>query len=177
MSKFQIRGDPNTLYGKSLFFTKDLQKVRKSRQIFIRDKIASPHLLDVKIGSPHLLDVSFEGPLTCTMSVLRVPSLAGCQFWGSPHLPDVSFEGPLTCWMSVLRVPSLAGCQFLEGPLTCLDVMWSLFWSKLDLKMKIWPTSGRFGENCLLKLVLVCPILTQWWNKKIGFTSPLRTPM
>ena len=108
--------------------------MRKSRQIFIRDKIASPHLLDVKIGSPHLL--------------------------------DVSFEGPLTCWMSVLRVPSLAGCQFLEGPLTCLDVMWSLFWSKLDLKMKIWPTSGRFGENCLLKLVLVCPILTQWWNKK-----------
>ena len=100
------------------------------------------------------------------MSVLRVPSLARCQFWGSPHLPDVSFEGPLTCWMSVLRVPSLAGCQFLEGPLTCLDVMWSLFWSKLDLKMKIWPTSGRFGENCLLKLVLVCPILTQWWNKK-----------
>ena len=111
----------------------DLQKVRKSRQIFICDKIASPHLLDVKIGSP--------------------------------HLHDVSFEGPLTCWMSVLRVPSLAGCQFLEGPLTCLDVMWSLFWSKLDLKMKIWPTSGRFGENCLLKLVLVCPILTQWWNK------------
>ena len=76
-------------------------------------------------------------------------------------------EGPLTCWMSVLRVPSLAGCQFLEGPLTCLDVMWSLFWSKLDLKMKIWPTSGRFGENCLLKLVLVCLILTQWWNKKM----------
>ena len=82
-------------------------------------------------------------------------------------------EGPLTCWMSVLRVPSLAGCQFLEGPLTCLDVMWSLFWSKLDLKMKIWPTSGRFGENCLLKLVLVCLILTQWWNKKNDFTSPL----
>ena len=69
-------------------------------------------------------------------------------------------------WGLVLRVPSPAGCQFLEGPLTCLDVMWSLFWSKLDLKMKIWPTSGRFGENCLLKLVLVCPILTQWWNKK-----------
>ena len=83
-------------------------------------------------------------------------------------------EGPLTCWMSVLRVPSLAGCQFLEGPLTCLDVMWSLFWSKLDLKMKICPTSGRFGENCLLKLVLVCLILTQWWNKKNDFTSPLR---
>ena len=123
--------------------------------------------------SLHLLSVSFEGPLTCWMSVLRVPSLAQCQFWGSPHSPDVSFEGPLTCWMSVLRVPSLAGCQFLEGPLTCLDVMWSLFWSKLDLKMKIWPTSGRFGENYLLKLVLVCPILTQWWNKKIGFTSPL----
>ena len=98
--------------------------------------------------------------------LMRVPSLAGCQFWRSPHLLDVSFEGPLNCWMSVLRVPSLAGCQFLEGPLTCLDVMWSLFWSKLDLKMKIWPTSGRFGENCLLKLVLVCPILTQWWNKK-----------
>ena len=86
--------------------------------------------------------------------------------WGSPHLQGVSFEGPLTWWMSVLRVPSLAGCQFLEDPLTCLDVMWSLFWSKLDFKMKIWPTSGRFGENCLLKLVLVCLILTQWWNKK-----------
>ena len=113
-----------------------------STQIFIRDKIASPHLLDVKIGSP--------------------------------HLPDVSFEGPLTCWMSVLRVPSLAGCQFLEGPLTCLDVMWSLFWSKLDLKMKIWPTSGRFGENCLLKLVLVCPILTQWWNKKKRVYFPFK---
>ena len=83
-------------------------------------------------------------------------------------------EGPHTCWMSVLRVPTLAGCQFLEGPHTCLDVMWSLFWSKLDLKMKIWPTSGRFGENCLLKLVLVCLILTQWWNKKKGFTSPLK---
>ena len=41
--------------------------------------------------SPHLLDVSFEGPLTCWMSVLRVPSHAGCQFWGSPHLLDVSF--------------------------------------------------------------------------------------
>ena len=109
------------------------------------------------------------------MSVLRVPSLARCQFWGSPHLHDVSFEGPLTCWMSVLRVPSLAGCQFLEGPLTCLDVMWSLFWSKLDLKMKIWPTSGRFGENCLLKLVLVCPILTQWWNKKNWVYFPFNT--
>ena len=108
------------------------------------------------------------------MSVLRVPSLARCQFWGSPHLPDVSFEGPLTCWMSVLRVPSLAGCQFLEGPLTCLDVMWSLFWSKLDLKMKIWPTSGRFGENCLLKLVLVCLILTQWWNKKKWLYFPFK---
>ena len=101
------------------------------------------------------------------------PSL-GCQFWGTPHLHDVSFEGPLTCWMSVLRVPSLAGCQFLEGPLTCLDVMWSLFWSKLDLKMKIWPTSGRFGENCLLKLVLVCPILTQWWNKKNWVYFPFK---
>ena len=30
---------------KALFLPKDLQKVRKSRQIFIRDKIASPHLL------------------------------------------------------------------------------------------------------------------------------------
>ena len=120
------------------------------------------------------LSVSFEGPLASWMSVLRVPSLAGCQFWGSPHLLDVSFEGPLNCWMSVLRVPSLAGCQFLEGPLTCLDVMWSLFWSKLDLKMKIWPTSGRFGENCLLKLVLVCPILTQWWNKKNWVYFPFK---
>ena len=46
---------------KALFLPKDLQKVRKSRQIFIRDKIVSPHLLDVKIGSPHLHDVSFEG--------------------------------------------------------------------------------------------------------------------
>ena len=115
-----------------------------------------------------------EGPLTCWMSVLRVPSLAGCQFWGSPHLHNVSFEGPLTCWISVLRIPSLAGCQFLEGPLTCLDVMWSLFWSKLDLKMKIWPTSGRFGENCLLKLVLVCLILTQWWNKKKWLYFPFK---
>ena len=87
---------------------------------------------------------------------------------------DVSFEGPLTCWMSVLRVPSLAGCQFLEGPLTCLDVMWSLFWSKLDLKMKICPTSGRFGENCLLKLALVYLFPTQWWNKRNDLTSPLR---
>ena len=76
--------------------------------------------------------------------------------------------------MSVLRVPTLAGCQFLEGPHTCLDVMWSLFWSKLDLKMKIWPTSGRFGENCLLKLVLVCPILTQWWNKKNWVYFPFK---
>ena len=109
--------------------------------------------------------------------LMRVPSLAGCQFWGSPHLLDVSFEGPLNCWMSVLRVPSLAGCQFLEGPLTCLDVMWSLFWSKLDLKMKIWPTSGRFGENCLLKLVLVCLILTQWWNKKKWLYFPFNTGM
>ena len=56
------------------------------------------------------------GPLTCWMSVLRVPSLAGCQFWGSPHLHNVSFEGPLTCRMSVLRVPSLAGCQFWGSP-------------------------------------------------------------
>merc|ERR1711973_146741 len=38
------------------------------------DKIASPHLLDVKIGSPHLHNVSFEGSLTCWMSVLRVPA-------------------------------------------------------------------------------------------------------
>ena len=61
----------------------------------------------------------------------RAAALVNCQVKGN------SFEGPLACWMSVLRVPSLAGCQFLEGPLTCLDVMWSLFWSKLDLKMKI----------------------------------------
>ena len=78
------------------------------------------------------------------------------------NLATLLFEGPLTCWMSVFR-----------GTLTCLDVMWSLFWPKLDLKIKIRPTSGRFGENCLLKLVLVCLILTQWWNKKNDFTSPL----
>ena len=69
--------------------------------------------------------------------VKRVFTIFATNALRSPHLHDVSFEGPLTCWMSVLRVPSLAGCQFLEGPLTCLDVMWSLFWSKLDLKMKI----------------------------------------
>ena len=40
--------------------------------------------------------------------------------------------------------------------------------------MKIWPTSGRFGENCLLKLVLVCPILTQWWNKKNWVDFPFK---
>ena len=48
------------------------------------------------------------------------------------------------------------------------------FWSKLDVKMKIWPTSGCFGENCLLKLVLVCPILTQWWNKKNWVYFPFK---
>ena len=32
--------------------------------------------------------------------------------------------------------------------------------------------SGRFGENCLLKLVLVYLIPTQWWNKKKYLTSP-----
>ena len=34
---------------------------------------------------------------------------------------------------SVLRIPSLGGYQFLEDPLTFLDVMWSLFWPKLNL--------------------------------------------
>ena len=91
-----------------------------------------------------------------------------CKFghpfiWGPPNLLDVSFEGPLTCWMSVFR-----------GTLTCLHVMWSLFWPKLDLKMKIWPTSGCFGENCLLKFVFVCLILTQWWNKKMTLLPLLK---
>ena len=40
--------------------------------------------------------------------------------------------------------------------------------------MKICPTSGRFGENCLLKLVLVYPILTQWWIKKNWVYFPFK---
>ena len=49
---------------------------------------------------------------------------------------------------------------------------WSLFWSKLDLKTKILPTSGCFGENCFLKLVLVYLIPTQWWNKRKWLDLP-----
>ena len=38
--------------------------------------------------------------------------------------------------------------------------------------MKIWPTFGFFGENRLLKLVLVCLILTQLVELKTDWTSP-----
>ena len=32
-----------------------------------------------------MLDVTFEDPLTCWMSDLRIPSVAGCQFLASLH--------------------------------------------------------------------------------------------
>ena len=78
--------------------------------------------------------------------------------------------------MTVLWIPSLTRCQFLMDTLTCSMPRGPYFGQigNWDLKMKIWPTSGLFGENRLLKLVLVCLILTQWWNKKNVFTSPLR---
>ena len=67
------------------------------------------------------------------------------------------------------------------GTLLTLNVLiFNIFTKSSDLQQSfpakpflISKQSGRFSENCLLNLVLVCPILTQWWNKKNDFTSPL----